>query len=257
MYPEFPRKPWLMKTSPPQIALSLAALLSAMAIMVFVSQNPARIGNEPLVIRALILSIAIIGGLIAVYPLSPFFKGRPGAYGLIAGIAVLIPVFVWFLYLLPNQAGTGMVAEQLRSDLITDSSSNAIIEIGFPYPIYTPTIAITNRELFTREVDVFLRISDADGDSSLFRAVRAVIPGSGLSVEASVQSMLSESRGYLFNPLTLPPQRTMSGRVVFVINNAEDGADFTGTLARAHQAQFELREPQDGGLLLVFPLDRI
>ena len=74
MYPEFPRKPWLMKTSPPQIAVSLAALLSAMAIVVFVSQNPARIGYEPLVIRALILSIAIIGGLIAVYPLSPFFK---------------------------------------------------------------------------------------------------------------------------------------------------------------------------------------
>ncbi len=246
-----------MNLSLRQLVLSLVSLIVSLAIIVFIVLNPAALGDEVLVIRALILNVAILAALAAIYPFNPLFKGRPGAYSLSVCLPAIIPAFFYYLYLLPAQAEEGLSATQLQSQLITDSSSNGIIEVGFSYPIYTPTITVTNPELFTRQVNVFLRMIDGDSQSSLFRAVRAQIPGNSLSVEATVQGMLSENDEYLFLPLQLPPNRSLTGRVVFIISNLEDGTSFTQALGSAYQAQFELRDPISGELLLEFPLSHI
>jgi hypothetical protein len=246
-----------MNLSLRQIVICVTALLLALATVILMSQNAARLGTEPLLVRALLLSVAIVAALIAVYPFNPIFKDKPGAYALTICLPALIPGFVYFLILFPGQAGSGVTAEQLQSQLITDSSSNGIIEVGFSYPIYTPTISVSNHELFTSQVNVFLRMIDGNNESALFRAVRRRIPGSGLSVEASVQGMLSENEEYLFIPLEIPPLRTVTGQVVFIISNLEDGSTFMEALGRAYQAQFELRNPENGELIAEFPLTRI
>ena len=246
-----------MQISLQQVVTSLVSLLIAVRVAVFISDNPGRLGEEPLVVRALILSIAIVAALVAVYPLNPLFADRPGTYAGIVCVPALIPGFIFYLFLLPGKAGQGFEAEQLATSLITDRSSNGIIEVGFRYPIYTPTIAVKNRELFTRHVNVFLRMIDANGGETLFRAVRLNVPGSSLTVESTVQGMLSENRRYLFNPIEIPPDRTLEGQVVFIISNLEDGTTFTDALVSAYQAQFEIRDPIDGQLLLEFPLQHI
>ena len=246
-----------MKISLQQIIISLAACFTAVLVVIFISQNPGRIGSEPLVIRALLLSGAVTAALVAVYPLNPLFSGRPGTYAGVVCVPALIPGFVFYLLLLPDRAEDGIEARQLESSLISDRSSNGIIEVGFRYPIYTPRLSIRNRELFTRHVNVFLRMIDADDEVALFRAVRLNVPGNSLSVESTVQGMLSENSNYEFNPLELPPRLSVEGQVVFVISNLEDGNTFTEALRTAAQAQFELRDPTNGRLLLEFPVDRI
>ncbi|HAJ76447.1 MAG TPA: hypothetical protein DCM64_08310 [Gammaproteobacteria bacterium] len=246
-----------MKISLRQILISLASLLVSIATVIYISQNPAQYGSEPLLLRALILNLAILAALVAVFPINPLFNDKPGAYGLAVCLPAMTPGFFYFLFFLPGQAGAGIAAEQLQSQLITDSSSNAIIEVGFRYPIYTPTISLQHQDIFTKQVNVFLRMTDANGENLLYRGVRSRISGTGLSVEATVQGMLSENTGYLFNPIALPPHRETQGRVVFIISNLEEGTTFSEAVGRANQAQFELRDPENGQLLLEFPLNRI
>jgi hypothetical protein len=240
-----------------KIIVSISALLVAVAMVIFIAQNPARIGSAPLFIRAALLSIAVVAALIAAYPLNPLFAGKPGIYAATVCVPALIPVLVYYFILLPNQAGSGLTGEQISNELITDSSSNGIIEVGFSYPIYTPSLRVGNLELFTKQVNVFLRMTDGDGEVVLFRAVRKRIPGSSLSVESTVQGMLSESTGYEFIPLEIPPASSVTTRVAFIMSNIESGSTFTDALDRALQAQFELRDPEDGSLLVDFPLTRI
>lgn len=240
-----------------KIIVCISALLVAMAMVVFIAQNPARIGSEPLFIRAALLSLTIVAALIAAYPFNPLFSGRPGKYAATVCIPALIPVLVYYFILLPNQAGAGLIGEQISNELITDSSSNGIIEVGFSYPIYTPSLRVGNLELFTKRVNVFLRMTDDAGEVVLFRAVRTRIPGSSLSVESTVQGMLSESEGYQFIPLEIPPASSITTRVAFILSNIESGSTFTDALDKASQAQFELRDPENGELLLDFPLTRI
>jgi len=240
-----------------QIIISTIALLLAIAVVLLILQNPAEFGSEPLIVRGLVAGFAIVSVLIAVYPFASAIIGRPGTYAAAVCLPVFVLVLIYYLYLLPGQAGEGITAEQLRSELITDSSSNGIIEVGFSYPIFTPTLMITNHELFTRQVNVFLRMIDDNGEMALFRAARKQIPGSGLTVEATVQGMLSENDGYEFNPIELPPNSSITGKVVFVISNLDVGRTFTDALAEAAQAQLELRDPQSGDLLLELPVTRI
>jgi len=240
-----------------KIVVSISALLVAVTMVVFITQNPARIGSEPLFIRAALLSFAIVVALIAAYPFNPLFSGKPGIYTTTVCIPALIPVLAYYFIVLPNQAGSGLTGEQISNELITDSSSNGIIEVGFSYPIYTPSLQVRNLELFTKQVNVFLRMTDGDGEVVLFRAVRKRIPGSSLSVESTVQGMLSESAGYEFIPLQIPPASSVTTRVAFIISNVESGSTFTDALDSTSQAQFELRDPENGALLLEFPLTRI
>ena len=69
-----------MKISLRHTITSIAAGLTAILVIVFILQNPGRIGSEPLVVRALLFSIAIIAILLAVYPLNLLFSRRPGTY---------------------------------------------------------------------------------------------------------------------------------------------------------------------------------
>lgn len=246
-----------MNTNIRRIIICIAVLLVAVAIVVFIAQNPALIGSEPLFIRAALLSLAIIAALIAVYPFNPLFSDKPGIYAAAVCMPAIVPVLVYYFVLLPQQAGVGISAEQVTSEMITDSSSNGIIEVGFSYPIYTPALRVSNLELFTKQVNVFMRMTDANGEAALFRAVRTRIPGSSLSVESTVQGMLSESDGYGFIPLQIPPASSITTRVAFIISNLDNGSNFTDALRTATQAQFELRDPETGELLLEFPLNPI
>ena len=240
-----------------KIIVCISAFLVAVAVVIFITQNPARIGSEPLFIRAALLSLAIVAALIAVYPFNLLFSRRPGIYAVTVCIPALIPVLAYYFILLPHQAKTGLTGEQISNELITDSSSNGIIEVGFSYPIYTPSLRVGNLELFTKQVNVFLRMTDVDGEVLLFRAVRKRIPDSSLSVESTVQGMLSESAGYEFIPLEIPPASSITTRVVFIISSLDEGSTFTDALDGASKAQFELRDPKNGELLLDFPLARI
>lgn len=246
-----------MNTTLRKVIVCISALLVAVAMVIYIAQNPARIGNEPLFIRAALLSLAIVAALIAAYPFNPLFARRPGIYATTVCIPALIPVLVYYFILLPDQVGMGLTGEQISNELITDSSSNGIIEVGFSYPIYTPALRVGNLELYTKQVNVFLRMTDDSGEVALFRAVRKRIPGASLSVESTVQGMLSESAGYEFIPLEIPPASSVTTRVAFIISNVESGSTFTDALDRASQAQFELRDPENGELLLDFPLTRI
>ena len=245
-----------MNSSLRQIIISTVAVLVTISIVVVVLHNPARLGSEPLINRALLVSLAIVSALIAIYPFAAFFTGRPGTYATVVFLPVFVLVLIYYLYFLPSQAGEGLSVEQLESQLITDSSSNGIIEVGFSYPIYTPTLSIINHELFTRRVNVFLRMVDGNGEIALFRAAREEIPGSGLTVEATVRGMLSENDGYEFIPIDLPPNRSVTAKVVFVISNLDVGKTFTDALTEASQVQFELRDPENGDLLVELPATR-
>lgn len=245
-----------MNTTLRKIIISISALLVAVAMVVFIAQNPARIGNQPLFIRAALLALAIVAALVAVYPFNRLFSGRPGIYAGTVCLPALLPVLFYYFVLLPGQVGSGLTGEQASNELITDSSSNGIIEVGFSYPIYTPSLRLGNLELYTKQVNVFLRMTDSEGEVTLFRAVRKRIPGSSLSVESTVQGMLSESDGYEFIPLEIPPVSSVTTRVAFIISTQEQGSSFIDALEEARQAQFELRDPENGELLLEFPLSR-
>lgn len=246
-----------MKLGIRQFVISMLAALVAIAIVIYLANNAAAVGRMPLSLRALGLSAAIIAAMVAVYPLNALFAGKPGPYLLFVCIPSVVPGLVYYLLLLPQQAGEGLVATQLRSELISERSSNGFVEVGFNYPIFTPTITITSRELFTREVNVFLRITDSNNEENLFRAVRSRIPGASLSVESTVQGMLSENAGFMFLPIAIPPVRTVAGKVVFIISNLNDGTTFSDALGRAYQASFELRDPATAALLYQFQLNHM
>jgi hypothetical protein len=245
-----------MKISLGQIFISCSALLVAIITVIGFDRNPATIGELPLLVRALILDVAVLAALVAVYPFYPVFRQRPGTYALVVCLPALIPAIAYFVLMMPQQANDGLTAEQLRSDLITDGSSNAIVEVGFAYPIYTPTVSVLNESLYTRQVNLFFRITDAEGEPTLYRAVRARVPGNSLSVESSVQGMLSRNDGYLFNPLELPPGDPVEGRIVFIISNLDEGENFRDALNSAAAANFEIRDPVNGNLIEEFPVDR-
>ncbi len=243
-----------MKVNLQQIALSIFATLVAITIVVFYSRNPGAIGNEPLLLRAVFLNLAVLAALIAVFPLYTIFRGRPLVYMFAIILPAMVPAFAYFLVYLPQQSGEGIVAAQLDASLITDRSSNGIVEVGFSYPIFTPNIELTNQELFTRQVAVYFRLVEQSGESTLFRGVRSRIPATGLSVEATVQGMLADNSDYLFNPIELPPGRSVSGRIIFIITSLDDGSSFTDAFNRAAAAQLELRRPETGQLLQEIPI---
>ena len=156
--------------------------------------------------------------------------------------------------MLPSRALDGLSLEQQDSTLLSDRSSNGIIEIGFQYPIFTPTISIINRGAYSRDVNIFLRIIDRDQETVLFRAVRSKSDGQNLTVESTVRGMLSNNFRYLFNPVKLAPRQELSGRAVFIITSVEDGSTFTEVLSDGHTGIFELRDPEGGQLLAAFPM---
>jgi hypothetical protein len=235
------------------LALVLLAGLVAASFLVY----PLELGRLALTVRAAIAGFAGLLLAAGARPFVPWLARRTLVYLLLICLPLLAAGPWYFLSYLPGTAGEGLTGEQLASSLITESTSNGIVEIGFAYPIYTPTLRLTNNELFSREVDVYLRVLDGNNDPALFRAVRAELPDSRLSVEATVHGLLSESSGYLFIPVALPPGRVVEGRVVFIISDLNDGSTFNEALGRSYPAEFQIRDPQSGDLLVNFPLTRI
>lgn len=243
-----------MRGALPRTLLSLATLLLALGLVILIARHWAELGDQPLLLRALAVNLPILLILLALYPWLPPFRDRPLSFLAAAVVPALLPALIWFLLVLPRSAGEGLVAEQLDASLITDRSSNGIVEVGFAYPIFTPRVRVRNREAFTRRVHVFFRLRDAQGESALFRGVRAEVPAAGLSVEATIQGMLSENADYLFNPLVLAPGQELAGRPVFIVTSIEDGRSFSDTFRLAQSAQLELRDPETGTLLLEMPI---
>jgi hypothetical protein len=250
-----------------------ALKLTALAIKLFVATAilslfliyPAEIGQYSLGTRTALAEVAVLlvmltviiaGALLGKALGLKAFRSVQIGIGVLSSMALLSPPYYFFIHL-PAQATGGVFARQLASSLITQGTSSGIIEVGFAYPIFTPTLEVTNRGLYTQRFDVYLGIIDADGEATLFRAVRQTLPDSRLTVENAVKGMLSRSPGYLFIPLTVPPNSTLSGKVVFIISDLRDGTSFDDAIGRSYQAQFEIREAESGALLLSFPMTGI
>lgn len=247
-------KPSLARTSSLiPVVLLLLSLLVASAFVLY----PLELGRMSLAVRAAIASLAGLLLASGARPFIPWLSRRLPLYLVLVGVPLLGAGPWYFLAYLPAEAGEGIEGEQLASSLITESTSNGIVEIGFAYPIYTPTISLSNNELFSREVDIYLRILDGNNDPALFRAVRAEMPDSRLSVEATVHGLLSDSSGYLFIPVAIPPLATVVGQVVFIISDLNDGSTFDQALGRSYPAEFQVRDPESGDLLANFPLTGI
>ena len=237
--------------------LAILMLGLAVAAVFHINSYPAELGRLPLSIRMLIMQGLVVLALSGIQPLLPWFKARIGFFLSLVVLPAMVVVAWYYLSYLPGSAQQALTGQQLSSERITESTSNGIIEIGFAYPIFTPTISLTNPDIFTDQVDVYLRILDGNNEPNLFRAVRDQLPDQRLSVEATVNGLLSENPEYLFIPVDIPPRQTVTGRVVFIISDLNDGSTFDEALGRSYQAEFELREPETGELLYTFPLNYI
>lgn len=245
-------------------AIALALLLAAAAASLFYF-IPATMGEYDVALRVALAESSIILLMVAAYLIANLatvnvWEGRSRIRLLLSGLFALLALSAppWYFFShLSGQSESGVSAQQLASSLITQSTSNGIVEVGFAYPIYTPTLSLSNHDLYTRRYDVYLNMVDANGESMLFRAVRQVMPDARLTVENTVQGMLSRNPDYLFLPIVVAPNASVSGKVVFVISDLRDGTSFDDALGRSYKAEFEIRNPDDGALLLSFPLTRI
>ena len=236
---------------------SIFGALIAIASLVVITGNPGKFGEYSLFARACLVNLVIVACLIALLPFwSPLLRMKRQLMVLMI-LTSWIPAFIFYLLILPSRAVNELDLDQQDSSLLSDRSSNGIIEIGFQYPIFTPTISLVNRDAFTRDVTIFLRLIDSNKESALFRAVRLRSDSENLSVESTIRGMLSTNLRYLFNPIKLPPGESISGRPVFIITNLEDGASFTEALGNGYTGSFELRDADEGNLLADFPLEPI
>ena len=236
---------------------SIFGALIAIASLVVITGNPGKFGEYSLFARACLVNLVVVACLIALLPFwSPLLRMKRQLMVLMV-LTSWIPAFTFYLIILPSRAINELDLDQQDSSLLSDRSSNGIIEIGFQYPIFTPTISLVNRDAFTRDVTIFLRLIDRNKESALFRAVRLRSDSENLSVESTIRGMLSTNLRYLFNPIKLPPGESISGRPVFIITNLEDGASFTEALGNGYTGSFELRDADEGNLLADFPLEPI
>ena len=233
---------------------SIASTLIAISVAFLIWRQPVVFGEYPLVLRAILLNVMVLASLGALYPFCPISLRAWRKYQGFLFLFCCTPAFVFYLLVLPSRTLDGLSLEQQDSTLLSDRSSNGIIEIGFQYPIFTPAISIINRGAYSREVNIFLRIIDRNQETVLFRAVRSKSNEKNLTVESTVRGMLSNNFRYLFNPVKLAPHQEVSGRAVFIITNVEDGVTFTEALGDGHTGVFELRDPEGGQLLAGFPM---
>jgi hypothetical protein len=144
-------------------------------------------------------------------------------------------LFFIYFFLFSIRDDLGFSVEEISNQLITDSSSNGYVEVGFGYPIYTPRLRIKNDDLYTRNVEIFFRVVDQSGEVYLYRAVRENLPDSSLSVESAVRVMLSESLDFLFNPISIAPFNEIEG-------NADNGADVMQQFSESQSSVIEFRD---------------
>ena len=241
---------------PPPLIFAALLFASAMAGAWILFDNGLWFGRQELFVRAVLFLSPVLAALAAAWIPLRSYSPRSARLLSLFYIPVLLAGFGYFLFWMPRFAESVLSVEMMEQRLITDSSSNALVEIGFAFPIFTPTVELRNGELFSREVDVYLRMTDSDGQSMLYRAVREEVPAGTLSVEATVRGMLGANERYLFLPVRLVPGEELTGRLVFIVTALDEGASFMGEMRRANLVQFELRNAADGELLLEVPVER-
>lgn len=237
-----------------RLRLPLGALALSAAALLLQARSAAAMGTLPLVLRALALNAAALPALAGAWLLVPRLRGLRGRTAAALLAAAMAPAFLHHLVLLPARAGEGVEARLADGGLLSEGGGRGLVELGFAYPVYAPTLAARNRELFTRRVEVFLRLTGGDGRDALFRGARADAPDGAPSVEAAVRGMLGPDG--LFNPLTLAPGRTREGRMAFVVADHDSGAELLETLNAPGRARLEFRDADDGELLAQVPVGR-
>ncbi len=235
--------------------IAAASLIAAApAATWLLTANSLWLGQQSLLLRAILFALPLLPTAIAVWLLLRETYPRISTLFLALGLLSLPASLAYHLHWLPRYGAAELSISMTEQRLITDSSSNALVEIGFAYPIFTPTVELSNGELFSRQLDIYLRMIDADGESTLYRAVREATPDETLSVESSVRGMLGANGRYLFLPLQLAPGEQLTGRLVFIITAFDESASFLGEMRRARRTQFELRDATTQNLLLEVPI---
>ncbi len=202
--------------------------------------NQGQFGNLGLEARAAVVGLGLFSLFFGFakfkyskHSISPFLIGT---------FSSLVCLFFIYFFLFSIRDDLGFSVEEISNQLITDSSSNGYVEVGFGYPIYTPRLRIKNDDLYTRNVEIFFRVVDQSGEVYLYRAVRENLPDSSLSVESAVRVMLSESLDFLFNPISIAPFNEIEGKVAFIISNADNGADVMQQFSESQSSVIEFRD---------------
>ncbi len=204
------------------------------------------------------LSVVYIGGFYWFLE-NPYWLGqqRPTLRALLL-LALGIPaftlgIFAFYLYWLPNKAVEGFSLRELERSLIADGTPASLVEIGVAVPIFAPRLTLRNDGLYSREIDVYLRLTDRAGRDTLHQALTEEASAAGVSVASAVRGMLRSDDSYLFTPLRIAPQRRANGQLVFVMGGIGEGISFDEALRQAAAAQYELRDAASGELLLASP----
>ena len=136
--------------SPSLICAGLLFALAAAGVWLLFA-NSLWFGRQYLFVRAVLFLLPALAALTAAW--IPLRAHSPRAARLLAlfCIPLLFGGFGYFLFWLPRFAESVLNIEMVEQRLITDSSSNALVEIGFAFPIFTPTVELRNGELFSRE----------------------------------------------------------------------------------------------------------
>ncbi len=124
-----------MRITLKQICISLLGFLVAVITGLFFVRSPAALGAEELIVRFLVVSTAIVAVLVALYPFVSLFRNKPGRYLLWVCLPGLLPGVVYYFFLLPAQAGEGMAARQLQSELIGLKNGQMLIRLTIISPI--------------------------------------------------------------------------------------------------------------------------
>ena len=120
--------------------LAVLSLVAAVALFYWLDANAVLVGTFAIPLRALLSAAVGVFALFGVRQwLSPFLRS-PSVFAGFFVIPYLFFVGLYYFLLLPQREGEGVRGEQILSALITDASSNGIVEVGFSYPIYTPTV---------------------------------------------------------------------------------------------------------------------
>ena len=91
-----------------QLFITLLAILAASGVLAGFIGNTEFVGTQALIIRAAILDLCILLALIAIYPFASLFAKRPVTYGFVVCLPALLPVILYFVWLLP-QLSTGEI----------------------------------------------------------------------------------------------------------------------------------------------------
>lgn len=220
--------------------IPLLLILMSVFTFGFIFFNQRGFGGLELELRATIVGLGLFSLFFGLAKFS-YNKNNIRIFFLSFSSSLVVLFFIFFAFF-SSRDGRGLSAKEISNQLITDSSSNGYVEIGFGYPIYTPQLRIKNDDLFTRNIEVFFRVLDQSGEEYLYRAVRDDIKNSSLSVESAVRVILSESPEFLFNPISIPPLREIEGKVAFIISSVDNGADFIRQFSVSQSNVIELRD---------------